>query len=1025
MTVLFTDVVGSTDLAERLDPESFRHIMNRYFEDMQAVLARHGGVTEKFIGDAIMAVFGVPRAHEDDALRAVRAAAEMRDSLRLLNESLSRDLDVTVRTRTGVHTGEVITGDPEGGTPFATGDPVNVAARLEQTAAAGEIVISDATHWLVQDFATAEPLAPLKVKGKSDAIVAWRLLEVVPGAGRWTPRIDSPLVGRTGELETLGTSLDRVVGSSTQGLVTVLGPAGVGKSRLTAEFVATLGDEVMVLRGRCLPYGEAITFLPIVEMLRDVTGISELDPLDKAVPVLDGLLSESPETAAATQHLAALMGPSAATPDIQETFWSVRMLLEGLASTRPIVVIFDDIHWAEPPLLDLIEYLAEWLDALPVLFLCLARPELRELRPGWLADQEGSIILTLEPLSGTEVSELVHNLLDKTAVPETITERISDTTEGNPLFVEETLRMLRDDGTLKHTDEGWDVAGDLSTLSIPPTIHALLTARVDMLEQGERAVLERAAVIGRTFWWSAVAELSEGADRPLVGGWLQSLVHKQLIAPDPRESRAEDTFRFTHILVRDAAYRGIPKERRAELHEQFARWLVSKDQSRTEFEEIIGYHLECAYNALSEIGPKGDRVLDLGRQAAEPLGSAGQRAFARGDMWAAANLLSRTIALLPSDDPFGTQVLPDLAMALLQTGDFDGTRAVLDRLRRAADLSGDDVLAAHATVIELWIRLFTEPTGWANDVEREARHALSVFEGRNDERGLAKGWTLLALSNMTRGRFGAAAESWERAADYAAAAGDHREELEHLAWIPVAVWCGPTTIPESIRSCERVRERARGDRKATAIASATIGTLEAMRGGFVEGRSLVSEAKVTLEEVNLPGWMGALTQLSGWIELLAGDPAAAAQELRTGVDLLRGIGELAWLSSAAAILAEALYEQDRLDEAERFTQESESAAGSEDVYSQALIRAVRAKILAREDHPEDGARIAREAVGIAERTDFTFLRVFVLTTLGEVLMSAGRTAEAAAAFTEAEELCGGIGFTVGAERARALRGEAV
>ena len=1021
MTILFTDVVGSTNLAEELDPETFRLVMARYFEDMQVVLTRHGGVTEKFIGDAIMAVFGVPRAHEDDALRAVRAAAEMRDRLRLLNESLARDLDVRVLTRTGVHTGEVITGDPEGGTPFATGDPVNVAARLEQMAAPGEILISDTTHWLVQDFATTEPLPPLTLKGKSDAVGAWRLLEVVPGPGRWAPRIDSPLVGRSKELETLTASLDRVGGSRTQRCVTVLGAAGVGKSRLTAEFVAGIADDVTVLRGRCLPYGEGITFWPIVEMLRDLTGISELDPPDKAVALLQPLLPDSPETVAAMQHLAALMGPSTGTPGIQETFWSVRILLEGLGSRHPVVVVLDDIHWAEPPLLDLIEYLADWLGGSPVLFVCLARPELLELRPGWMAKPEDSTILRLEPLSGTEISDLVQNLLGRTAVPEEITARIADTTEGNPLFVEETLRMLRDDGTLHHTDEGWDVAGDLSALSIPPTIHALLTARVDMLEPGERAVLERAAVIGRSFLWSAVAELSDDADRPLVGGRLQSLVHKQLIVPDPSESRTEDAFRFTHILVRDAAYRGIPKERRAELHERFARWLMARDQGQTEHEEIIGFHLESAHAALMEIGPRGDRVIDLGRQAAEPLGSAGRRAFARGDMWAAANLLSRTVSLLPSDEPSGTEVLPDLATALMQTGDFDRTRAVVERLQRAAKESGDDVLTAHATVIELWIRLFTQPKGWANDVVREAGRALSVFEGRNDDRGLSKSWTLLALSNMMRGQFGSAAGSWEQAADHAAAAEDHREELEHLAWIPIAVWCGPTTIAESIRSCEHVLERARGDRKVTAIASATIGTLEAMRGRFDEGRSLVSKAKAMLEEVHLPGWTGALTQLSGWVELLAGDPVAAERELRIGVELLRGIGELAWLSSAAAILAEALYEQGRLDDAERFTQESESAAGEEDVYSQALFRAVRAKIHAQEGHTADAVRVAREAVRIADGTDFTFLRVVASTALGEVLEKADDAAQGAAALSEAEELSEGIGFTVGAERARALR----
>ncbi|HEY7281391.1 MAG TPA: adenylate/guanylate cyclase domain-containing protein [Actinomycetota bacterium] len=1021
MTVVFSDVVGSTDLGERLDAESLHRVMARYFEEVQGVLTLHGGLTEKFIGDAILAVFGIPRAHEDDALRAARAASEMRESVRRLNEGLELEFGVRIRTRTGVNTGEVIAGDPDAGATFVTGDAVNLAARLEQAARPGEILVGGATYELIREFVTAEELPPFDVKGKSGQVHAWRLLEVSPGILRWTPRFDSPLVGRVEDLGVLGDMLDRVARSRTCLAATILGPAGVGKSRLTAEFLATLGEGVTVLRGRCLPYGEGITFWPVVEMLRQVTGTGEFDPPDGVLTALEAVLPPGDESAAAARQLAALMGSPVATPGIHETFWSLRRLFQQIAARGPVVVVFDDIHWGEPTLLDLIEYLRDWLRSAPVLLMCLARPELVEHRTGWMGD-EGSATIRLEPLSDAGTSELVQNLLGGDPVAVEIAGQITDTTEGNPLFVEEILRMLVDRGKLVRDDDGrWTIDGDLSARSIPPTIQALLGARVDMLEQGERGVLERAAVIGRIFWWGAVSDLSAQADRPFVGGWLQSLVHKQLIRPERWESEGEDAFRFTHILVRDAAYRGIPKTRRAELHERCALWLQARAPSGTESDEIVGYHLETAHDALSELGPPSDRTRELGRQASELLASAGRVAFARGDMSAAANLLSRAVALLPPEDPAASMLLPDLADALVQTGSFDRARSVLDRLRGTAERSANSVLGAYAIVIELWIRLFTQPQGWGEDVGPMAERAMALFEEQHEDRGRAKGWALLALFHMTEGRFATAADAWRRAADAAAAAGDRREELEDLAWIPVIVWCGPGSVDDSIGACQAVIERSGGDRKATAAAVATLGTLEAMRGRAPEARSLASRAKSILEEAGLPGWAGALTQMFGWTELLSGDAAAAEAELRTGVDILRGIGEMSWLSSTAAILAEALFRQGRTDEADAFVLESEHAAGGGDIYSQGLFRAVRAKILSARGDSEAAVATAREAVAVADHSDFVFLQVMTRTALGNVLDAAHRSDEADPVFSEAAARCDGIGFRVAAEAARSLQ----
>jgi class 3 adenylate cyclase/tetratricopeptide (TPR) repeat protein len=1021
VTVLFCDVVGSTGMGEALDPESLRRLMERYFEEMKAVVERHGGITEKFIGDAIMATFGIPRAHEDDALRAVRAAAEMRDSLERLNQEFERDWGVAILTRTGLNTGEVITGDVQTGATFVTGDAVNVAARLEESAPPGEILIGEATYRLIRGFATAEPLPPFTVKGRAEPVTAWKLLEVATGARGSTGSLDSPLVGRDREFGKLEEAFRRVVDDQRCEAVTVLGAAGIGKSRITREFVLGLAGHARVVSGRCLPYGEGITFWPIVEVLRDAAGIGELGSLEEARPKLAALLKRGDDSALIGDRLAALLGLSEATPGIQETFWAVRKLFEELAASQPLVVVLDDIHWGETTFLDLVEYLADWLHGVPVMLLCMARPELLETRSAWMSGKPNATLVPLMPLGATETDRLIQNLLGGAPLAEEDRARIGEVAEGNPLFVEETLRMLIDEGMLQRRNGNLSLTADLATLTIPPTIQALLATRIDMLDEAERAVIERASVIGRAFWWGAVSELIPEEQRDRVGTSLQSLISKDLIRPDRSELREEDAFRFAHILVRDAAYRAIPKAGRAELHERFAHWLETKSRDRAgEYEEIVGYHLEQAYRSLAELGPSNERTVALGRRAAQPLASAGRRAFARGDMPAAVNLLSRAASLAPAEDPGRTELLPDLAFALMQTGDFGGMQAVLDDLKRAATAAGDPGLQAHAAILDLWIRLFTQPEGWADQAHREATRAISTFEAQGNERGLAKGWSLLGLFHMMKGRFATAGEAWGNAAAHAAAAGDRREELEHLAWVPIVEWCGPGTVEEGIRRCQEVLERAEGDRKAMSVALSTWGTFEAMRGQFDEARKVQDRARSILREVALPGWMGALTQNSGWAEILAGDPAAAEQDLRWGVDTLRGIGELSWMSSAAAILAEALYEQGHLEQAEEFVRVSEESAGSEDTYSQSLLRSVRAKVLARQKKAKEAEALARQAVAIAEPTDFLFLQAWALISLGEVLERAGKREEGEIVLADAVAICDRKGFTVGAERARAV-----
>ena len=573
VTVLFCDVSGSTTLGERLDAESMRRVMSRYFEAMRAVLERHGGTVEKFIGDAIMAVFGIPNVHEDDALRAVRAAVEMRSTLEVLNRDVERERGVRIAVRTGINSGEVVAGDHSTVQTLVTGDAVNVAARLEQSAQPGEILIGATTASLVRDAAEVEAVEPMSLKGKGQPVRAFRLIAVERGAPPFARHLDSPIVGREDEQQLLKQAYQRAVKESSCHLFTLLGVAGVGKSRLVAEFLDRVAVDANVLTGRCLSYGEGITFFPVVEMIKEAVGISDDHSVAEAIGRIESLVREESDAAGIVERVSQLAGFTATSAASEEIFWAVRRLFDTVARERPLILLFDDLHWAEPTLLDLIEDLTDWSRGSPILVLCVARPELLDDRPTWAGGKLNATTFLLEPLSETECMALIQNLLEQAPLPGTVRARITRTAEGNPLFVEEMVAMLIDDELLHQEDGHWATADDLSQVSVPPTIHALLAARLDRLRHEERQVIESASVIGQVFYASAVVELSKESLRPRVPGDLMALVRKELIRPDRSDFSGQDAFRFRHILMRDTAYDSLPKEERAILHESFADWL--------------------------------------------------------------------------------------------------------------------------------------------------------------------------------------------------------------------------------------------------------------------------------------------------------------------------------------------------------------------------------------------------------------------------------------------------------------------
>jgi class 3 adenylate cyclase/tetratricopeptide (TPR) repeat protein len=937
VTVVFSDVVGSTSLGERLDAEVLRRVMDQYFGEMRGILERHGGTVEKFIGDAVVAVFGIPEAHEDDALRAVHAAAEMRERLADLNAELERDRGIALAVRTGLNTGEVVAGDPEGGHFYATGDAVNIAARLEQAAAPGEILLGEQTHRLVRSAVKVEPLSSLRLKGKADPAIAYRLIEVVEGAPAVSRRFDTPFVGRTAELARLLACFDGTVASREPVLATVLGPAGIGKTRLTAEFVAKVQERATVLRGRCLSYGEGITFWPLQEVLRGVPDRPRGAP--------------DPERARGTE----------------EAFWAYRKLFEALAQARPLVLVLEDIHWAETTLLDLIEHLVEWTRDASILIVCLARLELLDERPGWPGER-----VDLEPLPNEEAETLVVGLA--AGVDAAVRARATELAEGNPLFLEQLVALAEEDG---------------QELAVPHTIWALLAARLDRLDPAERALLEAAAVVGKEFWRGALLHLSEPDTE--VSALLQRLVRRRLILPERSSFFGEDAFRFGHILIRDAAYSGIAKQMRAELHERFADWL---EESASPYEEIVGYHLEQAYGYRAELGAIDEELRTLGNRASNVLAQAGQRALLRSDDTAAVNVLERA-RLLQSDDSERLALAVRIADALQGAGNLERARALLSETIEEAKERGDQRNEWLALLSYAHMSSIVVPREWMTDrMKNTAEQALRFFEELGDDLGLARAWGLSAQAAWNENRYDEAASQFAQALVHARRTGDEREELGALNAHLQAMYFGSAHVTEVRREIERFLARV-GELSGEGFrALLTLAGLCAMEGAAEESRRLFARAKSIGEEIGL-AWAPATTGLfAEEVGVLLGDSEFAERELRTGYEFLEAIGERGTRSTTATHLADALHQLGRDAEAERFADLSLELASTDDIASQARGRAVKAKVLAARGNHVAAHQLAREAVELSEHTDDLYMHGQVLMALAEILRVAGRNDEA-------------------------------
>jgi class 3 adenylate cyclase len=961
VTVVFCDLVGFTGASEGRDPEVVRREQQRYFDGARAALERHGGTVEKFIGDAVMAVFGVPRAHEDDAVRALRAAIDLRDEIRALG----------LTARIGVDSGEVVAAaGPRDA--LVTGDAVNMASRFEHAATADQIWLGEATLTLAHGLAVTESVGPLAVKGRSEPVPTYRLLDV--GAAGTARRATRPMVGRDDELAALEDLLEAVRRDRRCRLATIVGGPGIGKSRLASALGASAARHAHVWVGTCRSYGEGLTYGPLREIYARAG-----DPagLDRALA-----LGSRDETARA-----------------------VRLDLERRARDHPVVLLIEDVHWAEPTLLELVEHVAELSSDAPILIVCLARPELLEARPAWGARVADAVMVRLDALSDDACE---HLLADRGLVADPAAgRRLIETAGGNPLFLEELAAVAGQPGP---------------TVMLPPTIQAVLTSRLEALPDEERLVAEVASVEGTAFHRAAVAALA-GLTGDAVDRHLHALAIKEFVLPlDTTAPRVDEDTSFRHQLIRDAAYARLSKADRSAWHEGIAGWLDDQGSTRRPVnDEIVGYHLERACRLTRELDPDDPTATELARAAASRLADAGARAFARSDMPAAANLLGRSVDLLEPCDPLRLRSMPDLGNALASIGRMREADETLAAATDEARVTGERAVELRAEVERGLLHLMIDTSLGGAGARREGQRLLADLEGSGDDRAIARAWHLVGFAELYAGRMGEMETAMRRSVDHAARAGDAQQRSVAIGWLAGAIARGPTPTSVGIAELERLRSMVAPGSVADAGVLVNLGLLYGVAGRIGDGRTAIARGREMLGALGQRFMQEVYAMELCDAERFAGDASPAVPDLRHAAAALETMGERDYRSTVCAYLARALAERGAADEAERWAEESAATAAEDDTPSQITIRLARATVATGRDDRTEAARLAREAVALAEGGDDPVGIGDATLALAEILRGTpGGEAEASALAERALALFDAKGAVRLADRARTL-----
>ena len=1018
MTALFTDIVGSTASAEAMDPEDVHQRLQPYFERTRQELERYGGTLEKYVGDAVVAVFGAPVAHEDDPERAVRAALAIRDAIHDLNE---KDAWLDLSIRIGVNTGEallVVSSNPSLDLGMAAGDAINTAARIQSAAPVNGVLVGDLTYQATRDAIEYRPAEPIAAKGKSEPVRVWEAVQALEHGGRRRMR-DTQLVGRQAELELLLELWHAVGRDRLPGVAVVLGLPGVGKSRLLEEFTNQVGADGAAHWGRCLPYGEGITYWPVMDVMKSAAGILQSDEAVAIAAKLGALLEsfgidtldELRTMATAVSNLLGVATTPRGTYQADqitqaELHWGIRRILELLARERPLAIVLEDLHWAEPTLIELVQYLAHDDAGAPLLVVASGRPETAELAPELMRERARVGVLRLEALSDEAGTALLRELLgsdELAAAPEAAT--LLRAAGGNPLFLEETVLALREAGLVD--DEGWHLPPGTDELPTATSLQSLIGSRLDQLPRPEKRIAQHASVVGAVFWPGSVAHVQGDTAKPNgeLAGHLEALEQRDFVREHEISSVAgEREYGFKHILIRDVAYGQLPKGRRIELHMRFAEWMQALPTE--EFIEIVAWHLERACRLAGEVARSPvEPPID---EAVAALIRAAEKAEHREGIREAERFYIRALELVDEDHESALELRLRRARMLYVLGKAD---QALELLMPIADLAREagrpDVLCE---ALISWAQI-DDRQGNLKQAQVRLTEAQELASRSSDHRLRIR--TAYALANV-KGMLAAVDDAMEELSRGVSMAGEIEdrallvEGLLRAGYLLYSMGDLVRAETELARCSELAAEL--GSSRDQSRALPPLSMIKYLRGDVEAAEQLGEQARSAFERTGETYFQVQNLTTLAQFALSRGDTALAEERLREALPI--GLDENSWhVPEIYRLLAETLVQQDRVDDAAALAEFAARSAPEEDPYSRPIVLLAQAVVASGRGEAGRAAELYGDAVSLLTELEAPIELSQARLAYGRALISVGNDDEARDQLGRAQEACTQMGAT--------------